>query len=248
LRAPSRRAAELNEVRWWSRWARLTWYRHGYLLSSEDLREPFFNRAGTLSCRGVVGTATWAERRLSRRGMGCTTMAFDSCKEVQKLLTSGYRQVDTMTVFLSTSPIKGANIAQEVEMSTDSHRWTATYLRSFYGSEDLAGVISPIVESLLKTRGVTLLESGADGSIAGVLALFRTPAIIGVYCVGTLSEHRNQGVATGLLAKAKQIADSEGRAMILQSLGSEGAGSFYLDKGFEPMYRKLILEKSSNGE
>lgn len=153
-----------------------------------------------------------------------------------------------MTVFLSTGPIKVAGMAQEVETSTDSHRWTATYLRSFYGSEDLAGVVNPIVESLLKTRGVTLLESVVGSKIVGVLGLFRTPAIVGVYCVGTLSEHRNQGVATAMLAIAKQIADSEGRAMILQSLASEGAGSFYLDRSFKPMYSKRVLEKSSNGE
>jgi GNAT superfamily N-acetyltransferase len=152
-----------------------------------------------------------------------------------------------MRVFFSRGQIREPYLAHRVQTSTNPTRWTAAYLRAFYGSEELAGVVNPIVASFVKSRHITLLESRIRGETAGTLALFRTPGLVGVYCVGTVPEHRRKGVATGLLARAREIADSEGRAMILQSLESEGAGQFYLDRGFDAVYSKRVFEKSSKG-
>jgi GNAT superfamily N-acetyltransferase len=245
--APDRREVELNELRWWSNWAKLRWHGDGYLISSEELRESFFNRAGSLTCQGLAETAAWAERHFFRRGMGSTFLAFESCKTADSLLAAGYRPVDTMTVLLSKSPI-GDDGLQKVTASTEARAWTAAYLRSFYGSDELAGVVGPIVSSLLRSRNVTLLEARVRGGTAGVLALFRTPGIAGAYCVGTVPEHRRRGIATALLAKARQIADSEGRILVLQTLTSEGGPEFYLGRGFEKMNAKRVLEKSSNAD
>ncbi|HME19378.1 MAG TPA: GNAT family N-acetyltransferase, partial [Nitrososphaerales archaeon] len=137
---------------------------------------------------------------------------------------------------------------QKVTASTEARAWTVAYLRSFYGSEELAGVVGPIVSSLLQSRNVTLLEARVRGDTAGVLALFRTPMIAGAYCVGTVPEHRRRGIATALLAKARQIADSEGRVLVLQTLTSEGGAEFYLGRGFEKIHAKRVLEKSSNAD
>jgi len=152
-----------------------------------------------------------------------------------------------MTVLISKGSVGEGGRGQRIGPAASSEGWTAAYLNAFYGSEDLAGVVNPIVASLLKVRAATLLESKVKGETAGVLALFRTPGIIGTYCIGTVPEYRRKGVATGLLAKARQIAESEGRALVLQTLTSDGALQFYLDKGFKVMYSKLVLEKSSNG-
>ena len=247
METPDRREVELNEVRWWSKWARLRWRGDGYLLSSESLTESFFNRAGSLGCRGVAGAAAWAERRLSRSGTRPTFLVFDSCTTAKTLLASGYSLVDTMTVLVSKGPIAGGDGGQEVRTAASAKEWTSTYLRAFYGDEGLARVVEPIVASF-KARTVTLLDSRVKGEAVGVLALFRTPGILGVYCVGTVPEHRRKGVATGLLAAAGRIAETEGRALVLQTLASEGALRFYLERGFEEMYSKLVLEKGSNGD
>ena len=242
MKTPDRRDAELNEVRWWSRWTRTRWRGDGYLLYSGSLREPFFNRAGSLGCRGVSGTAAWAERRLSHLGMSSAVLALESCAGARKLLSSGYRLVDTMTVLVSMWPIRGGGVGRGAA-ATSPEGWTGAYLRAFYGSEGLAGVVNPIVSSLLKDRRVTLLESRTRRAIVGVLPVFRTAEVAGVYCVGTVPEHRRRGVATGLLAEAGRIAHAEGRPMVLQTLTSEGALQFYLDRGFEIMHSKLVLEK-----
>ncbi|MDE1852315.1 MAG: GNAT family N-acetyltransferase [Thaumarchaeota archaeon] len=244
MEAPDRRAAELNEVRWWSRWARLRWRGEGYLLTSKPLAEPFFNRAGALTCGGVAGTAPWAESFLSRLGMSSTVVVFDSCPAAKKLLASGYMEVDSMAVLLSKSPIRREwDEGKEIETSRSPRSWTAAYLRSFYGDEGLAGVVAPIVAPLLKAKAVTLLESRVRGKTAGVLAIFRTPGIAGVYCVGTVPEFRGLGVATALLARAREIAAAEERSMVLQTLWSDGLLRFYMERGFEEMYSKRLLER-----
>ena len=243
MKIPNRRDVELNEVHWWSKWARLRWHGDGFLLSSDDLREPFFNHAGSLTCAGVSGTVSWAEPHLSRLGMGPSFLIFDSCEATKTLLSSGYRQVDTMTVLLSKGAI-GAETGNVAATATTPDGWTSVYLRAFYETENLAGVVKPIVSSLLKSKAAALLESRIGGKTTGVLALFRTRGIAGIYCVGTAPDHRGEGVATTLLAKAKEIAESEGRAMVLQTLKSDGTLRFYLDRGFEALYSKSFLEKA----
>jgi len=179
--------------------------------------------------------------------MSSTFFAFDSCKGVGSLLAAGYRHVDTMTVLLSKGPI-GDDGSHKVTVSTKARPWVAAYLRAFYGGEELADVVSPTVSSLLRSRDVTLLEARVGGDTTGVLALFRTPGIAGAYCVGTVPEHRKHGIATALLSKAREIADSEGRISVLQTLASDRALEFYLGRGFEKMHAKRVLEKSSNAD
>ena len=243
MKAPDRRSAELNELGWWSRWAKLTWRGDGYLMTSEELPEPFFNHAGALTCRGTKRTAVWAERELFSRGKNATFLGFEDCEATSYFIASGYRRVDVMAVLSSGGPAESSGDRWKMPPSASPQEWTSAYLRSFYGGEGLTDVVTPIVASLSQSRAVTLLESRADGEVAGVLAIFRTREIAGVYCVGTTPEHRRQGVATSLLAKAKEIADSEGRAIVLQTLKSDGVLKFYLDRGFEPLYTKAVLEK-----
>jgi len=246
LKVPDRREAELNELRWWSHWAKLSWKGDGYLLSSDAFKEGFFNRAGSLTCRSLHGTLPWAEHDFSRRGLNTTMFAFDSCNGVTTLLRSGYRLVDVMTVLLSKDRISDER-PRQVNSMKDSESWTLAYLRSFYGDVELADAVEPIVSSLSESNQATFLESRIGGAIAGVLVLFRTARLAGAYCVGTVPEHRNRGVATTLLAEARSIADSEKKTLILQTLKSDGSLGFYLGRGFERLYTKLVLEKSSNG-
>lgn len=172
-------------------------------------------------------------------------LTFESCKAADGLLAAGYREVDRMTVLFSKGRIDVESQTGVVD-STKPRAWAIAYLRAFYGSVELAGVVGRVATLLLKSRSVTLLEATKDGEIAGVLAMFRTPGIAGAYCVGVVPEHRRRGVATGLLARAREIAETEGRTLILQTLASDGALDFYKGRGFEEMYAKWILEKSSN--
>ena len=251
MRSPSRGALELNEARWWSNWAHIAWLgSSGYLLTSESFRETFFNRACILNCRGAEATVVWAEGRLMVHETVSAVTIFDACtKAARGLQASGYRPVDTMTVLLSISPVKPASpVHVTIRERPAGDSWTRAYLEAFYGDQELAPHVTPVVARLQKLNAVTLLEAVVGDETAGVLAIFRTHGLAGVYCVGTIPEHRRKGVAGALLSKAKAIAGAEGRHLFLQSLASDGSLRYYLERGFRVMYSKQLLsrEETSN--
>ena len=246
---PDRKDLELNEVRWWSNWARLTWLPPtGYLLASDELRESFFNRAGALTCTGVNGLAEAAEKKLADRRMDSTITVFDSCaRTIAALEDSGYKPVDTMVVLMSKGPIEATSPAHAAIINRPSPRsWARAYLDAFYGDQGLSASVTPIVSHLSKAGAITLLEARIKDETAGVLAIFRTKGLAGVYCVGTIPKFRKLGVAGILLAKARAIAMAEGRKLVLQSLASEGSKQFYLNRGFVPLYSKQLLTKENS--
>ena len=247
--SPSRTELELNEERWWSNWARVAWLgSSGYVMTSADFREPFFNRACILNCRGADAVVACAGERLAANRMGPTITIFDSCtRAVGRLQASGYRHVDTMTVMLLRGPRETSGQAPvTINERPASGRWTRAYLEAFYGDQELASFTSPIVTRLLKLKAVTLLEARVGGETAGVLALFRTRGLAGVYCVGTVPGQRRKGVAGALLSKARFIAESEGRDLVLQALASDVSTRFYLERGFKVQYSKQLLTKESS--
>ncbi|MDV3292990.1 MAG: GNAT family N-acetyltransferase [Nitrososphaerales archaeon] len=244
-----RRDLELNELRWWSNWAKLSWLdKNTHMLSSRDFAEPFFNRAGFLSCAGISSSLEGVERRFRSLGLDPVLLVHDKCTVGRKALTrKGYRMVDTMTVLASTSDLPRADPAPTIAVSSSCSidDWSRAYLQSFYGDERLLLAVTKVARRLKKLREATLLQTRLEGSVAGVLAIFRTPGLAGVYCVGTLPKFRRRGVAGTLIGRAKEIAIAEGRRLCLQTLESDGAEPFYLARGFTKLYRKNFLAKEN---
>ena len=189
-----------------------------------------------------------AEKLFTRLRMGSTVMVFDSCAGAAAALEdSGYRPVDTMSILLSRGRIADESAVEiSVNARPSASSWTRAYLESFYGDQKLGPSVAPIARRLLEKRGATLLEASIDGEAAGVLALFRTKGLAGVYCVGTVPGRRRLGVAATLLARAKELADSGGRSLVLQSLASDGSERYYLDRGFVNLYSKRMFTKESS--
>jgi len=241
----SRRALELNELNWWSNWARLTWLdKNTHLLASVDFPEPFFNRAGFLACRGITGSVLKLHRSLLTRGVSVFVVYKSCAAGLKALLRLGFRHVDTMSVMAS---VRAGPSDDSVEVSPVVKRnveeWSRTYLLSFYGNEELLPQVRRVARRLLASRGVTLFEGRLRGRTAGVLAIYRSPGLAGVYCVGTLPEFRGKGVATTLLSQARFTASAEGRRLILQTLRSDHAEALYFRAGFRLVYDKLLMEK-----
>jgi GNAT superfamily N-acetyltransferase len=218
------------------------------VLTSRVFREPFFNRACFLECRAVGEHLAEAERALGRTGLATTVTVNQSCLSSRRVLeAAGYRPSETMIVMLSSGRTMPPE--SEVHVLRTSPKtlpdWVRAYLLSFYGDEALLAAASKTVQRLAKSRTVTLLEARLGGEVAGVLALFRSPGLIGIYCVGTVPKFRRKGVAGALLRRSSEIAASEGRRLALQTLESDGVEAFYKKRGFAELYRKMLLEKQS---
>jgi GNAT superfamily N-acetyltransferase len=185
---------------------------------------------------------------LIAHNMGSTITIFASCAEaVRGLEASGYRPADTMTVLLSNDSAKSVFTGQvTINEKPAPDIWTRAYLEAFYGDQELAPHVTSIVARLLKLKAATLLEARVGDDAAGVLAILRTAGLAGVYCVGTIPEHRRKGVAATLLSRARAIAGAEGRRLFVQSLASDGTSHYYLERGFRVLYSKQLMSKESS--
>lgn len=171
-------------------------------------------------------------------------MLQESCTALSSFARDlGYSTVDRMAVMLKQrSPIAmNPKVHVREASSKEVGEWCKTYLLAFYEDLSLKPQVMRLVRRLTGVDSVTLLMADFDGGTAGVTALYRTPGLLGLYCLGTPKRYRGKGVAHTLLGYAHALAKAEGRRLVLQSLLSEGAASFYLKAGFRELYAKDVL-------
>jgi ribosomal protein S18 acetylase RimI-like enzyme len=242
---------ELNEASWWAFWADLSWTgADSYVLTSRESDEYFFNRGGFLGCEGGAASVAGAEAALVRAGRNPCFSVPDECAQVLRALTSrGYTAFDSMAVLelgrptFRTSPALAISSGQEVEPAD----WAAAYSLSFYGDLSESEAATRVASRVAREQSVTLIEGKIDGDAAGVLAAFRSPGLIGIYCVGTAGGFRRAGVAGSLIRAAWDIASAEGRSLVLQTILSENALGFYSRGGFRRLHSKTLLARGSGG-
>jgi len=249
LGAADKRAIELNEVEWWSNWGKVRWLGNRcYVLSSRDFGEPFFNRAGFLSCDTSADDLRKIESDFVRARRSPHIMLSESCTRSGSLLKGrGYADVDRMVVMGSGGDAIGRNEGVLVRRAAprDVNAWCETYLLSFYGEVLQQSQVRRIVKRLSRLNKVTLLVAELDGRVAGVTALYRSPGLMGLYCLGTVPALRGRGVARSLLGFSQDLAAAEGRTFVLQSLLSEETHPFYRRFGFRKLYVKRLLQRIS---
>lgn len=246
---PSRTALELNELRWWSKWATVKRLgRHAYMITSTRFLEPFFNRTCFLDCGAASAYRESAENGFRRLGLPPILTVNCRCSSaLGSLVSSGYRELERMTVMVSARRFEQTGAEVEVRRVSEGSvdEWTRAYLLSFYGDTGLAPEVTKVARRATGDRSTTLLEARLDDTTAGVLAVFRSRQEAGIYCVGTIPGFRRRGVAGALLGRACEIAESEGRRAILQTLKSDGAEAFYSKRGFVSLYQKSFMRQES---
>jgi GNAT superfamily N-acetyltransferase len=242
---------ELNEVGWWSHWSDVQWIEEkSYVMLSPDFDEYFFNRAGFVDCSNGLDAVAKMEARFEAAGRPPIFSVQSECKELAALLHSrGFTSFDDMSVmqlgqqeFRKATDLK-VKQGQDVE-TTD---WAATYAISFYGNLSLQRPIARIVDRLAEDPSVVLVSADKDGRTLGVLAAFRTPGLLGIYCIGTLRENRRLGVAGSMIDEASKIASAEGRMLVLQTIVSDEVEDFYARGGFHRLYLKHLMRREASG-
>lgn len=237
---------ELNEAGWWSYWTDLQWFAEkSYVMLSSEFGEYFFNRAGFLDCDEGRNDIAMIEAKFGAVGKAPCFSVHSGCKELVDILeTRGYRSFDEMSVMQLDSPrfkkATGLTVLQGQDVGTKE--WAATYARSFYGDLSLVGPVTRVLDRLAGDTSVVLFAGKKNGSTLGVLAAFRTPGLLGVYCVGTIEEQRETGVAGSLIHEANDVASAEGRRLALQTIVSDGVEEFYARGGFRRLYLKQLMK------
>ena len=245
------RDLELNEVGWWSHWADVHWAGEAsYVMLSSDFDEYFFNRAGFVDCGGGQEAIPKIEAEFEALAKPCCFSVQEECGEVAAVLESrGYATFDRMSVMQLDRPdfrtASGLTVLSGHEVGTTE--WAAAYSLSFYGDLGKRDSVSLIADRLRMEPSVTLFAAEREGKTLGVLAAFRTPGLLGVYCVGTLGKHRSMGVAGSLIHEASRMAAAEDRLLILQAIDSEKVEGFYARGGFHRLYLKKLMRREASG-
>ena len=245
---PSVRDCEKNEVDWWSHWADVRWFgTNAWLIESDLFQEYFMNRGGFLQCDHAEEDFARMETFFARRGLAPIFFVQDGCTEtIRRMNAEGYRAVDGMSVMTPDhiSIVTNKDLRVEVASEAGLDDWSRVYLESFYGELRLKDAVVSITKSLgIGTHESVLLLGRIEGNPAGVLALHRTPGLLGVYCVGTLPQFRGRAVAATLIDAALGTGREEGRHVVLQTIVSDGYESYYRERGFKRLYSKTLLKK-----
>lgn len=242
---------ELNEVSWWSHWTEVVWFgREAYLLASKDFEEYFFNRAGFLKVTPHSGSLIEGmESEFQSRGLIPHVFVQNDVLHpalLQKFAKRGYRIADQMSVMEMDEPCFSVNKDLVMEMGNKERvgEWVDVYLRAFYGSTELAPKVTSIIRRVSVTTEAGLLLAYLDGKAVGALAIYRSPGLCGVYCVGTVPEARGKRVASTMLDFAYRLATREERRLILQTILSDSVESLYTKLGFNRVHLKELFVKA----
>lgn len=260
---PSReeRSYELNEVSWWAKWVDETvWVsKNCYAIFSDTFKdEYFYNRGGFLGAERVPQDAIEAiEREFAKRKRATAYILVEEGRPWDKLHSSlfsrGYAVLDRMLVMEARPKEKGkaapnagvdVSVVNPRSKGKELQEWTRTYLQAFYGDQKLNGGVTKIMRQVVKDKKASVILARVGQTAAGCAVLYRSAGgVAGVYCVGTAPNLRRRGVGAAILAHVREIAEGEGRRLILQTLASDSAEGFYLKQGFRLAYSKTLYER-----
>lgn len=124
----------------------------------------------------------------------------------------------------------------------DLDEWIDIFCTSFDSLEikdEVTSIISKHYRKLTLLVAHYNLDRGAYP--AGCCLLFEKNNNIGLYCLGTVRDFRNKGVARQLIGNAIKIAkDNDYNTLVLQSLTEEKYDEFYKKLGFKTIYKKTL--------
>jgi len=260
---PSReeRGYELNEVSWWAKWVDETiWVsKNCYAVFSDTFKdEYFYNRGGFLGAERVPEDAIEAiEREFAKRKRSMPCILVEERRPWDRLRASlssrGYTVGDRMSVMEIRPGAKSKSASNPgVEVTLVGSRskgkelqvWTRTYLQAFYGDQRLSDEVNKIMRKVVKDKKVSVILARIGENPVGCAVIYRsTGGVAGAYCIGTAPSFRKKGVAATMLRHMREIAESDGRRLILQTLASDSAEGFYLKQGFRLAYTKTFYER-----
>jgi len=260
---PSReeREYELNEVSWWAKWVDETvWVsKNCYAIFSDAFKgEYFYNRGGFLGVERVPEDAVEAiEKEFAKRKRSTPCILVEEGRPWDKLRASlsskGYAVGDRMLVMESqvkakskSAPDPGVEVTLVGSRSKgkELQEWTRTYLQAFYGDQTLNGEVNKIMRKVVKDKKASVILARIGQTAVGSAVMFRSVGgVAGAYCIGTAPGFRGRGVAATMLGHMREVAKSEGRRLILQTMASDSVEGFYLKQGFRLAYTKTLFKR-----
>jgi len=245
----SKTDCELNELGWWSNWSHLIWLdKNRYVLTSKEFEEPLFNHGGFLTpIRGLEAKINGIEHIFDKAHIAPSFFLWNSSEfneTANRLVTSGYRIIDQLSVMQLLSPNLRINPKIELEaVKKDTILWSTTYLSAFYGEQTLTDQVEGALRKASADPSNLLVMAIQDGRPVGTLAAHSSDTIVGAYCVGVVPGQQGMGVASTMLDFAYNFAKERGSQLVLQTFISDALEGFYRRRGFHRLSSKDVYVK-----
>lgn len=155
--------------------------------------------------------------------------------EFENLLErKGFVYYDTQHVLKKrTLPIKKPNAIQITQKNIAL--WVEIFCRA-YDCPEWAKSVTRILENSLSSIDYFIDQSGSS-----CVALYEKNSILGLYCLGTVPDKRNQGLAASLIDFAlNEVYSRNLESLILETYERDNLLGFYSKLGFDKVYCKTI--------
>ena len=135
----------------------------------------------------------------------------------------------------------------DVIETMDVRLWNKVFMQSYSINPGWESELLKREDMFSNDRSTTLLlakEFDSELSASGCMLLHRIPNdFLGIYCVGTLQQSRNRGIATSMVRGAEDFAAKIGcKYLTLQTLASDGVTPLYQNLGFEIDFERTVLQ------
>jgi GNAT superfamily N-acetyltransferase len=114
--------------------------------------------------------------------------------------------------------------------------WVDVFCKA-YDCPEWAKPVNTILENSLQSVGYFVDQSGGS-----CMALYEKNSVLGLYCLGTVPDRRNRGLAASLIDFALNEARSRHlESLILETYERDSLMEFYSNLGFENVYHKKVF-------
>lgn len=157
--------------------------------------------------------------------------------ELEKFLVKkGFTIYDTQHVFKKNTNSILEHLPVHHIARKDSLLWAEIFCKSYDCHEWIDEVNSIVRSSVSKIEYLVDSENNAS-----CVALYEKNSILGLYCLGTMPEYRNKGLAKSLISYAlNRVKQKNLDFLMLETYERDALMKFYSNLGFEHVYEKKV--------
>jgi len=227
---------EENDLEFTAIWSKRTTLECGTLFMNENLpNDLFFDKLTNMTCLSEKMVDKVVEI-FHENNMRPYVYTLNNPNLDELLLRKKFKFYDTQHV-LKISPLSDSkNFPVHKISKNDSLLWAEIFCKSYDCSEWIDAINNIIRDSYSKVEYLVDTEYNAS-----CVALCEKNSILGLYCLGTLPEKRNQGLAKLLINYALNKVKTRNLGfLMLETYQRDNLLEFYSKLGFKKVYEKKI--------
>ena len=227
---------EENEFGFTNLWSNMTKLECGFFFANPNLPDDlFFDKLTNITCisEKMIDEAL---ELFEKNNTQPFVYVLDNHELEELLLKKNFRLYDTQHVMKKLAPSEVKPSLVHHITKKDALLWSEVFCIS-YDCIDWADEVNSIVQ-----KSISDVEYLVDSdNNASCVALYEKNSILGLFCLGTMPEHRKKGLAMSLINYAlNQVRTKNLDFLMLETFQRDNLLEFYSNLGFEQIYEKKI--------